>query len=145
MNRSTQSLILGLTAILCWASLATLGNLLIHLPPFYILAVAFTIGALPALRKPTLMFTNWRVSCFGILGYFAYHFFLFYSFRFAPAIEANLINYLWPMILVLLTPVFFRDTKLKFYHFIGAESSVPFRISHQSCQRLVCSFLPASR
>ena len=120
MNRSTQSLLFGLTAVLCWASLATFGNLLIHLPPFYILGVTFIIGSLPAWRKPTAMFTDWKLSSWGILGYYAYHFFLFYSFRFAPAIEANLINYLWPMILVLLTPVFFRETRLKFYHFVGA-------------------------
>ena len=124
MNRSTQSLLLGLTAVLCWASLATLGNLLRHLPPFYILAVAFIIGSLPAWKNPRAMSPSWSVSCWGIFGYFSYHFFLFYSFRFAPAIEANLINYLWPMILVLLTPVFFREARLKLHHFLGAGLGV---------------------
>jgi drug/metabolite transporter (DMT)-like permease len=54
-----------------------------------------------------------------VAGYFGYHFFLFYSFRFAPAVEANLINYLWPMLMVLLTPVFFRGQKLHWYHVLG--------------------------
>lgn len=123
MNQSTQSFLLGLIAIFCWGSLATLGNLVIHLPPFYILGLTFIVGSLPALRKPREMFTNWKISCWGIVGYFCYHFFLFYSFRFAPAIEANLINYLWPMILVLMTPLFFPRTKLRYYHFFGAGMS----------------------
>lgn len=120
MKQSTQSLLLGLLAIVCWGSLATLGNLLLHLPPFYVLGVTFILGSLPAWIKPKQLFTDWRVSLWGIFGYFSYHFFLFYSFRFAPAVEANLINYLWPMLMVLFTPVFFRGTKLKFYHFLGA-------------------------
>lgn len=120
MKQSSQSVLLGFLAILCWASLATLGNLVIHLPPFYTLGVTFLLGSIPAWFRPRELFPCWKVSLWGIFGYFGYHFFLFYSFRYAPAIEANLINYLWPMILVLLTPVFFRKTKLKYYHFIGA-------------------------
>lgn len=120
MNQSAQSFLLGLLAIVCWGSLATLGNLVIHLPPFYVLGVTFILGSLPAWTKPRELFVDWKVSCWGVFGYFSYHFFLFYSFRFAPAIEANLINYLWPMILVLLTPVFFREMKLKLYHYAGA-------------------------
>lgn len=120
MNQSTQSFFLGLLAILCWGSLATLGNLVIHLPPFYVLGVSFILGSIPAWFKPRELFPNIKVSAWGILGYFGYHFFLFYSFRYAPAVEANLINYLWPMILVLLSPVFFPSSKLKVYHFFGA-------------------------
>lgn len=120
MKQSTQSVLLGVLAILCWASLATLGNLVIHLPPFYVLGVTLLMGSIPAWFRPRELFPSWKVSLWGIFGYFGYHFFLFYSFRFAPAIEANLINYLWPMIMVLLTPVFFRKTKLKYYHFVGA-------------------------
>lgn len=120
MKPSTQSVLLGLLAIVCWASLATLGNLVIHLPPFYVLGVTFLLGSLPAWRRPKELFVNWRVSLWGIAGYFLYHFFLFYSFRFAPAIEANLINYLWPMIMVLLTPLFFQETNLKWFHLVGS-------------------------
>lgn len=120
MKQSTQSFFLGLLAIVCWGSLATLGNLVIHLPPFYVLGVTFLLGSVPAWIKPKELFPDFKTSAWGIFGYFAYHFFLFYSFRYAPAIEANLINYLWPMILVILTPVFFQNQKLKWYHFFGA-------------------------
>lgn len=124
MNQKGQSLILGLVTIFCWGSLATLGNLLIHLPPFYVLGCVFLIGSLPGWMKPRQMFPSFKVLTWGVLGYFGYHFFLFYSFRFAPAIEANLINYLWPVIMVLLTPVFFPETKLKIYHVVGAAFAV---------------------
>lgn len=124
MNQKSLSLILGIITILCWGSLATFGNLLLHLPPFYVLGVVFIIGALPALFRYREMFPHWKILTWGVLGYFGYHFFLFYAFRFAPAIEANLINYLWPVIMVLLTPVVFPENKLRNYHFVGATLSV---------------------
>lgn len=120
MNEKKQSLFLGLITILCWGSLATFGNLLIHLPPFYVLGVTFLIGSLPAFYKIREIFPSFKILVWGVAGYFGYHFFLFYAFRFAPAVEANLINYLWPIILVLITPLFFPSEKLKYYHFIGA-------------------------
>jgi drug/metabolite transporter (DMT)-like permease len=123
MKQSTHSILVGLLAIFCWASLATLGNLVIHLPPFYILGLAFILGSVPAWIKPRQLFPDFKTSAWGITGYFGYHFFLFYSFRHAPAVEANLINYLWPMILVILTPIFFRGQNLKWYHFVGAGLS----------------------
>lgn len=124
MNQKTQSLILGVITILCWGSLATFGNLLIHLPPFYVLGASFLIGSLPAFKNPKQMFPNGKVLAWGVMGYFGYHFFLFYAFRFAPAIEANLINYLWPVIMVIITPVFFPEQKLKMYHIAGAALAV---------------------
>ncbi len=119
MTQQFFSILLALTTILMWGSLATLGNLLIHLPPFYILGICFILGSLPSWFRPKKMFPNLRIFAFGVAGMFGYHFFLFSSFRYAPAIEANLINYLWPVIMVILTPAFFREEKLKFYHLLG--------------------------
>jgi drug/metabolite transporter (DMT)-like permease len=124
MNQKSLSLVLGIVTILCWGSLATFGNLLIHLPPFYVLGVTFLIGSIPAFFKVREMFPQWKILLWGVLGYFGYHFFLFYAFRYAPAIEANLINYLWPVIMVILTPVAFPENKLRFSHIAGATLSV---------------------
>ncbi len=124
MNQKTKSLFLGIITIICWGSLATFGNLLIHLPPFYVLGVVFIMGSIPAWLRSKEMFLSLKILLLGVGGYFGYHFFLFYAFRYAPAIEANLINYLWPVIMVILTPVFFRDTKLKIYHVVGAVLSI---------------------
>lgn len=124
MNQKTQSLILGIITICCWGSLATFGNLLIHLPPFYVLGVAFLIGSIPAWFRPKDFLPASKTLFWGVFGYFGYHFCLFYAFRFAPAIEANLINYLWPVILVILGAAVFPEQKLKSYHIVGAALSV---------------------
>ncbi len=117
-------LILGFITILLWGSLATFSNLLIHLPPFYTLGVSFIIGALLSLRNAREMFPSMKLLLFGPAGYFGYHFFLFYAFRFAPAVEANLINYLWPVLMVMCTPLFQKNTRLSWYHYMGAALSI---------------------
>lgn len=124
MANKSQSVILGLITIICWGSIATFGNLLIHLPPFYVLGISFLCGSIPALFRPRELFPNLKVFMWGVAGYFGYHFFLFYSFRFAPAVEANLINYMWPVLLVILSPVFFRDQTLRWYHIFGSALAV---------------------
>ncbi len=124
MNQHKSSFILGCITIVLWSSLAALGKLLIHLPPFYLLGWAFLLGSVFSWRKPKEMFPSWKISVWGILGFFFYHFFLFYALRFAPAIEANLINYMWPVLLVMMTPIFFKDQKLAWYHFAGSTLAV---------------------
>lgn len=124
MDQKKQGLILGVITICCWGSLATFGSLLLHLPPFYVLGVTFLIGAIPGLFKPRDFFPPLKVLAWGVFGYFGYHFLLFYAFRFAPAIEANLINYLWPVFMVIFSPVAFSNQKLRFYHILGAALSV---------------------
>lgn len=124
MKYHTRSIWFGLLTILCWGSLATFGKLLVHLPPFYVLGVSFLIGSIPAWFHPREMFPRPKILVWGVAGYFGYHFCLFYSFRYAPAIEANLINYLWPVILVILSPVFFTQMVLKWHHIAGAVLAV---------------------
>lgn len=124
MTRKKLSLLFGIITILCWGSLATFGNLLLHLPPFFVLGLCFLIGSLPAFFKPREMFPGPKILLWGVMGFFGYHFFLFYAFRFAPAIEANLINYLWPVIMVMLSPWAFKGERLKPYHYLGAFLSI---------------------
>ena len=95
-------------------------SLLKGIPPFFQLAIAFSVGALPVLLKGRKAFPSQRTLILGVAGLFGYHFFLFTAFRLAPPVEANLINYLWPMLMVMLAPLFFRESSLKMGHFIGA-------------------------
>lgn len=111
---------LALFAIILWASLAMTSSLLAGIPPFLQLAVAFGIGGLPALFYGRRAFPHLSVLVLGVAGFFGYHFFLFTAFKLAPPVEANLINYLWPMLMVLMAPLFFREAKLRAGHFIGA-------------------------
>lgn len=113
---------LALTAILLWSLLATLGARLAHLPPLLLVGLALTIGGLlstPAWRKWRV---PWRTFAVGMGGIFGYHFLYFMAFRYAPAVEANLLNYLWPLLIVLLSPYFLPGYRLRQGHLWGAAS-----------------------
>jgi drug/metabolite transporter (DMT)-like permease len=109
----------ALGAIALWASLAALGVTLRHVPPFLLTGLALVIGSVPAWP----LVRHWRVPprtlALGIYGLFAYHFLLFIALRAAPPVEANLVNYLWPLLIVLLAPVLLRDVQLKAAHVLA--------------------------
>ncbi len=56
----------------------------------------------------------------GIYGLFGFHFLLFIALRLAPPVEANLVNYLWPLLMVVLAPMFLREVKLQWVHITAA-------------------------
>ena len=111
---------LALAAIALWSSLAALGTLLSHVPPFLLTGLALLIGSAPAWP----FYRQWRVSAaalaLGVYGLFGYHFLLFMALRYAPAVEANLVNYLWPLGIVLMAPLFLPGVKLTATHCVAA-------------------------
>jgi drug/metabolite transporter (DMT)-like permease len=124
MTASTRSTWLALGAIALWATLAPVGVRLSHLPPFLTAGCALLIGSLVAL--PWSGF-KWRLAlvpastlALGIYGLFGYHFLLFVAFRMAPAVQANLVNYLWPLLIVVLAPLFNKHSTLKLRQVIAA-------------------------
>jgi drug/metabolite transporter (DMT)-like permease len=120
MSAFKSPTLLALAAIALWSSLAVLGTLLSHIPPFLLTGIALLIGSVPAWP----FFRQWRVSwaalALGVYGLFWYHFLLFMALRYAPAVEANLVNYLWPLGIVLMAPLFLPGVKLTATHFIAA-------------------------
>ncbi|MFO1311200.1 MAG: EamA family transporter [Burkholderiales bacterium] len=107
-------------AILLWSTLAALGLALSHLPPFLLTGCALLLGALPG----ALHWREWRVPLrtllLGIGGLFGFHFLLFLALRLAPPVEANLVNYLWPLLIVVLTPVLLPGWTLTARHVAAA-------------------------
>jgi drug/metabolite transporter (DMT)-like permease len=107
-------------AILLWSSLALIGSRLGHLPPILMTGIALTIGGALGLIRVK----EWQVPLptllLGIGGIFGYHVMLFTAFRLAPIVEANLVNYLWPLLIVLLTPAILPGFGLKPNHMLGA-------------------------
>lgn len=95
-------------------------HLLSGIPPFFQLFIAFAIGSSPVIWAGRRAFPPLKVLLLGVAGFYGYHFFLFTAFKLAPPVEANLINYLWPMLMVLMAPLFFKETKLKLGHWMGA-------------------------
>lgn len=123
MPASFAPTLLALGAIALWATLATLGMELAHVPPFLLTGLALLVGGLIALPVSGFQLSQWRVPlptlALGVYGLFGFHFLLFLALRHAPAVQANLVNYLWPLLMVLLAPFFLPDMTLRRVH-IGA-------------------------
>ncbi|MEQ1770429.1 MAG: EamA family transporter [Devosia sp.] len=114
--------LIGAIAILLWSSLAVLTAATGSMPPFQLLAVTFGIGAailfivrpggFRAMRQPL------RVWLLGAGGLFTYHAAYFIALRNAPPVEAGLINYLWPTLIVLFSALL-PGERLKWQHIGG--------------------------
>lgn len=102
---------IGIIAIACWSALALLTRRAAPLPPFELLSLSFGVaflanGAL-VLRRGAAGFRSWRQPpvawAFAFVGIFAYHALYFTALSLAPAAQASLIAYLWPLLIVLLS------------------------------------------
>ncbi len=106
----TKSDLLALAAIALWGTLATLGVALAHVPPFLLTGLALLVGSSIALPLSRFRLMLWRVPlrtlALGVYGLFGFHFLLFMALRHAPPVQANLINYLWPLGMVVMAPLF---------------------------------------
>jgi drug/metabolite transporter (DMT)-like permease len=116
--------LLALGAIALWASLATLGVALSHIPPFLLTGLALLVGSVIALPLSRFDGRQWRVPlttlALGVYGLFGFHFLLFIALRHAPPVEANLVNYLWPLGIVLMAPLFLPGVRLSRAHVAAA-------------------------
>jgi drug/metabolite transporter (DMT)-like permease len=102
-----RATLIGFSAILMWSLLAVLTVLTGRVPPFQLLAITFALGGvfglawvaqrgeLGALRQPL------KVWALGVGGLFGYHALYFTALRLAPPAEAGLLNYFWPLLIVL--------------------------------------------
>ncbi|HUK66545.1 MAG TPA: DMT family transporter [Anaeromyxobacteraceae bacterium] len=114
-----RAVLCALLAIALWGSLALLGLKLRGLPPFLLVGCALLLGAACGLRGITFRLPA-RVIALGVYGLFAYHFCLFMALRTAPPVEANLVNYLWPLLIVVLSPLIVKGSSLRPRHVLGA-------------------------
>jgi len=127
MQEIKQGNLFGILAILLWSTLAALSVLTREIPPFQLVSMSFFIASfigLFMLKKQKhsikkllhIPFSSWII---GIIGLFGYHFFYFFAIKNAPVIEASLINYLWPLLIVLFS-AFLPNEKLKWFHILGS-------------------------
>jgi drug/metabolite transporter (DMT)-like permease len=112
--------LLALGAIGLWSSLAALGVQLAHLPPFLLTGIGLLVGSVPSWHR----WREWRVAPrtlgLGVYGLFGFHFLLFIALRHAPPVEANLVNYLWPLLIVVLAPWLLVGVVLRPVHVVAA-------------------------
>ncbi|MEO9336585.1 EamA family transporter [Mesorhizobium sp. SB112] len=117
---------IGFLAVAMWALLALLTDASGQVPPFLLSAITFAIGTLvglfarlftkPATEKVAIPPVVWLI---GIGGLFGYHFFYFTALRNAPAVEASLIAYMWPLLIVLGSALM-PGERLRWNHIVGA-------------------------
>lgn len=116
--------LLALGAIALWASLAALGVALSHVPPFLLTGLSLLVGSLIALPLSRFDLRSWRVPAstlaLGVYGLFGFHFLLFIALRHAPPVQANLVNYLWPLGIVVMAPLFLPGVTLALRHVVAA-------------------------
>ncbi|GAB4172099.1 MAG: EamA family transporter [Thalassobaculales bacterium] len=122
-----RATLIGSVAVLLWSTLALFTTLTGTIPPFQLLAMTFAIGALMALGK-----WLWRGEdiaahlaqpaaawAVGVGGLFGYHALYFVALRLVPAVEASLIAYLWPLLIVIFA-AFLPGERLRAGHWLGA-------------------------
>ncbi len=123
---SVLATLVGGLAILLWALLALFTAASGSVPPFQLTAMTFGIagaaglalapfrpGSLASWRQP------WPVWLTGVGGLFGYHFAYFTALRNAPPVDASLIAFLWPLLIVLLSALL-PGEKLRVHHVAGA-------------------------
>ncbi|MBO9445632.1 EamA family transporter [Ruegeria sp. R14_0] len=125
MTKSRATAI-GFIAVLLWSLLAlfTVGS--VPTPPLLLNAICFSIGGALGLMWTwrsgglrQLLDIPWTTYVFGTVGLFGYHALYFSALRMAPAAEAGLIAYLWPLLIVLLSGLL-PGEHLRIGHLIGA-------------------------
>ena len=106
--------IVGIAAIPLWATWPLLAVLSTSVPLFQFLAIIFAVGALLLFFLPrpsappsetdskATRLTAWLPALMVALGLLVSDVFFIWALRFIPAAQANLILYLWPMMVVLL-------------------------------------------
>ncbi|MDD9878609.1 MAG: DMT family transporter [Magnetovibrio sp.] len=123
--------LIGGTAVLMWGLLALLTTLTGRVPPFLLAALAF--GTATALIAAKWLIRRENVSAHmrqpmgawavGVVGLFGYHFFYFMALRNAPPVEAGLIAYMWPLLIVLFSALL-PGERLRWFHLAGAVAGL---------------------
>ena len=121
-----KATLIGFSAILMWSLLALFTAASGKMPPFQLSAICFLIGSLPGLvvlavrpERLALLKQPAKVWISGIAGLFGYHFLYFTALRNAPPVEAGLIAYLWPLLIVVGSALL-PGERLRWYHIAGA-------------------------
>ena len=125
-----RATLIGFIAVLLWATLALFTTATGRVPPFQLLGLTFGIAFAVSLlrwlwlaRRNRVQFIRifrqpWPVWLLGIVGLFGYHALYFTALDHAPPVEASLIAYLWPLLIVLLSALL-PGERLHWTHLLG--------------------------
>lgn len=119
-----RATLVGLSAVLMWSTLGLFGAASGSVPPFLLNGLCFGFSGLAAViwlaarGRLHLMRQSVGVLAFGTVGLFGFHFFYFTAIRNAPPVDANLINYTWPLLIVVFSALL-PGERLKAHHIAG--------------------------
>lgn len=127
MHNEKRGNLLGVLAILLWATLGLFTVLTGEIPPFQLVSISFFVASFIGLimlrvqkhSYSVLFQLPWYSYFIGVAGLFGYHFFYFFALKNAPAVEANLLNYLWPLLIVLFSALLPKE-RLRWFHIAGS-------------------------
>mgnify|MGYP003627811296 FL=1 len=122
-----KATLIGFSAILLWGALALFTAATAGIPPFQLLAMTFAVAFLLGLAQWARAGQNpfhrlalpVPVWLLGVGGLFGYHFFYFMALKNAPVIDASLIAYLWPLLIVVFSALL-PGERLRWHHIAGA-------------------------
>ena len=121
----TGATLTGFLAIAMWSLLALFTAASGAVPPFQLAAMTFAVGAiigftwLAATSRWSDLRQPWPVWTLGVVGLFGYHALYFTALRNAPPVEAGLIAYLWPLLIVVFSALL-PGERLRWFHLTGA-------------------------
>ena len=123
-NMLKNPVLCGLIAISIWSYLAVVITMLSNIPPFEMLFFSTTVGFTLTSIQITIQkrwhtikapLDMWVVGSLFLVGT---NLLYVSAFQFAPPVHAELINYIWPLFVVIGGAVFFKE-KLTLKHKIG--------------------------
>jgi drug/metabolite transporter (DMT)-like permease len=114
----------AILTISLWSLSAYFSAHLVRISPFLLVGISFSLAGLMGIRHLRTWKAPLIVFMIGVGGVFGYQVLYFLAFQHAPAVEVNLINYLWPLFVVLLSPVFLKGYRLRGHHILGAVAGL---------------------
>jgi drug/metabolite transporter (DMT)-like permease len=125
-SSATRATALGAVAVLLWSALALLTVGAKRLPPFQLLALTFGMAGMLGIllsvvrRKPLAAAARAHPQALALASaaLAGYHLLYFVALRNAPAVDASLIAYLWPLLIVLFAGI--AHGGLRAAHLAGA-------------------------
>jgi len=100
-----RAYVLAFAAIILWSTLASVAAQLRGHDPLLTTALGLCIGGSLSLGRAGSWIVPWPTFAAGCAGIFGYHILYFTAFTCAAPLEVNVINYLWPLLMVLLAPL----------------------------------------
>ena len=126
-QRGRLALAMAIFALLIWSTLAVSVVSLSDLSPLLTTGIGLAVGGMLGLPWVPWRLIPLRAVVVGGSSMFGYHALYFVSLQTADPVAANLLHYLWPLMIILFSPFILKGTKMENRHlaagvmgFIGA-------------------------